>query len=281
MRRSTRFQDEDDESYDSYVTYRPLSRLPTPPPCWKDSSADFCHAVEGEQLKPSLLGPATHLVNLIPVGASLATPSVPLVQAILTRASLPLETIALAVCILDSLDSKFALNWRLSCPLQPPTTPTSPSPTTLSYSKRHTLPATPPSESSSLHIDCINPILIVLAALAISVKFVEDPALSSTYFITKFGNHMWTSDQLNATERCVMENLNYRIMPLYSEDLLAEAMVDMQLAARPLPPRRSPMAPSSGLSRQHEVQAQPQTTPSWARCHGSSASVSVSSGLQY
>ncbi|KAL5596722.1 hypothetical protein BROUX41_006586 [Berkeleyomyces rouxiae] len=283
MRRSTsHFQDDDSSSdydMDSYVTYRPLSRLPTPPPCWKDSSTDDSDAVDGHQLKPALLGPAIHLVNMIPVGASLTTPSVPLVQAMLTRASLPLETIALAVCILDSLDTKFALNWRLSCPLQPPITPTSPTASVLaaSHSKRHTMPVTPPSEPASLHIDCVNPILIVLGALAIAIKFTEDPALSSNYFVSKFGNHMWTSDQLNATERCIMENLNYRIMPLYSEDLITEAMVDMQLAARPPPPRRSSMAPSSTLPiRQQESQS----AVSWSRSHGSSASVSVASTSQ-
>ncbi|KKA27655.1 hypothetical protein TD95_001256 [Thielaviopsis punctulata] len=266
MRRSKSRFEEDDSDYDvdSYIIYRPLSRLPTPPPSWKDSSADPCPVVEGQQLKPALLGPATHLVNMIPVGASLTTPSVPLVQAMLTRAALPLETIALAVCILDSLDSKFALSWRLSCPLQPPTS---------ASSKRHTLPpmpstpTTPPADCSStasLHIDAVNPALIVLAALAIAVKFVDDPALTSAYFVSNYGHALWTSDQLNVTERCIMENLNYRIMPLYTEELLEEAMVDMQLAARPPPPPRRPMA------------SQKENAGKWSRGHGASASLSVS-----
>ncbi|KAJ3501176.1 hypothetical protein NM208_g16988 [Fusarium decemcellulare] len=43
---------------------------------------------------------------------------------------------------------------------------------------------------------------------------------------------MWSHQQLNVTERCIMENLNYRIMPLCADDCLTDAMVDMQLAAQ-------------------------------------------------
>jgi hypothetical protein len=170
-------------------------------------------------------GPAIHLVNLIPSSASLATASVPLVQAILSRANLPIETVALAVCILDSLDSRFARRWRLSCPLLSDYF----SPT----SKRHTLPAAPiMPQRQQLHIDSVNPELIILAALVIAVKFTEDPQDASQYYCKAWGRGMWSHQQLNATERCIMENLNYRIMPLCEEDCLTDAMVDMQLAAQ-------------------------------------------------
>jgi len=181
------------------------------------------------------------------------------VQAILTRAKLPIETIALAVCMLDALDSKFALGWRLSCPLaggpasqrnvrrraavqeaEPET------------SKRHTLPARfnlVPAHTNSrhansgddedvdfepvpLHIDAVPPELIILAALVLATKFVDDPQSPSRYFCTRWGRDIWSCGQLNATERCLVENLGWRIMPLYNEDLLADAMVDMQLAMR-------------------------------------------------
>lgn len=172
-----------------------------------------------------ITGPAIHLVNLIPSSASLATASVPLVQAILSRANIPIETVALAVCILDSLDSRFARRWRLSCPLL--------SDYFSPASKRHTLPATPiMPQRQQLHIDSVNPELIILAALVIAVKFTEDPQESSQYYCKAWGHGMWSHQQLNVTERCIMENLNYRIMPLYEEDCLTDAMVDMQLAAQ-------------------------------------------------
>ena len=165
-----------------------------------------------------------HLVNLIPPSASLVTPSAPLVQAILSRANLPMETVALAVCILDSLDSKFARNWRLSCPLL--------SDYFSSSSKRHTLPSSPlPYQQQQLHIDSVNPELIILAALVIAVKFTEDPQDATQYYCQAWGRGMWSHSQLNVTERCIMENLNYRILPLCNDECLTDAMVDMQLAA--------------------------------------------------
>lgn len=233
MRRSKgqNISDLDDlDSCQGYRTYRPLSNLPTPPPSSRNSSAAQSPRTtldDGEPLMPRYRGPAIHLVNLIPSSTSLATASVPLVQALLSRADLPIETVALAVCILDSLDSRFARRWRISCPL----TTTSPS------SKRHTLPPnsfqhmhhTPHTQ----HIDSVSPELIILTALVIAVKFTEDPQEHSQYYCQVWGRGMWSHQQLNVTERCIMENLDYRIMPLCNDECLVDAMVDMQLAAQP------------------------------------------------
>lgn len=240
--------DYDDNEYriEGYLTYRPLSNLPTPPPSSRNSSAaqsPRTNLEDGEALNANFIGmslylgddrsqstnflspgPAIHLVNLIPPSASLITPSAPLVQAILTRAALPVETVALAVCILDSLDSKFARNWRLSCPLLTDYFSSS--------SKRHTLPSSPlPYHQQQVHIDSVNPELIILAALVIAVKFTEDPQDATRYYCRAWGRGMWSHNQLNVTERCIMENLNYRIMPLCNDECLTDAMVDMQLAA--------------------------------------------------
>ncbi|KAK7397605.1 hypothetical protein QQX98_013026 [Neonectria punicea] len=235
MRRDTTKRAEADDNSDDgdcrlegYFTYRPLSNLPTPPPSSRNSSAAQSPRTtlkDGEPLMPRFRGPAIHLVNLIPSSASLATASVPLVQAILSRANIPIETVALAVCILDSLDSRFARRWRLSCPLL--------SDYFSSSSKRHTLPPAPfHSQRQQLHIDSVNPELIIFAALVIAVKFTEDPQERSQYYCQAWGRGMWSHQQLNVTERCIMENLNYRLMPLCSEDCLSSAMVDMQLAAQ-------------------------------------------------
>lgn len=160
----------------------------------------------------------------------------------MTRANLPLETVALAVCILDSLNTRFARKWRLSCPLRSESS-------SVSSSKRHSLPQTTSAASKpcpatangdgdqiqqdslpQLHIDSVNPEIIILAALVIAVKFTEDPEQASRFYCSDWGHGLWSHGQLNATERCIMENLNYRIMPLCDEVLISDAMADMELA---------------------------------------------------
>ncbi len=169
-------------------------------------------------------GPAVHLVNLLPPAASLATPSVPLAHGILCRAELPLDAVALAVCVLDSLDSKFARHWRLSCPLA-----------TLDFSsasaKRHTLPANP-IVVNQLHIDSVRPEVIIVAALMIALKFTADQDQPTQYFAWAWGRSMWSCEQLNFTERCIMENLNYRILPLMDQGILGDALSDMDRAGK-------------------------------------------------
>ncbi|KAK3487784.1 uncharacterized protein B0T23DRAFT_398466 [Neurospora hispaniola] len=219
-------------------TYQPLSNLPTPPPSSRNSSVPQSpqSLVEnGGLLDSELLGPAIHLVNLIPPAASLALPSVSLVHELLRRTGLKLDEIALAVCVLDSISSKFALNWRLRCP------PSRREGSTTSneqqqQSKRYTLPAA----ASQLHIDCVKPEVIVLGALIIAVKFLEDSHAPTQYYRSAWGNNLWTCEQINITERCIMEDLNYRILPLWDERLIGDALKDMERAGRqallPLPP---------------------------------------------
>lgn len=163
-----------------------------------------------------------------------------LVQAILSRASLPIETVALAVCVLDSLTARFARTWRLTCPLQQPVT----------ANKRHTLP---PS-LHQLHIDGVRPEIIPLAALVVATKFVDDPHAPTDFYCRAWGRGTWSHEQLNATERCIMESLGYRILPLCAEDCLADAMVDMQLAAR----HEAPVTPP-------EMAAEDEFVPSHSR----------------
>ncbi|KZL84216.1 hypothetical protein CI238_12739 [Colletotrichum incanum] len=225
------YSDDEYGAEDAFFTYRPLSNLPTPPPSSRNSSAHQSPKTaleDGEVLHEKFLGPAIHLVNLVPTSASLTTPSVPLVQAMLSRSGLPLETIALAVCILDSLNSKFALSWRLQCPLLVEGA--------LSSNKRHTLGHSPLLDrrrQQQLHIDSVQPELIILAALVIAAKFTDDCYDSTQYYCANWGKDIWSCEQVNVTERCICENLNYRIKPLVDdEDLLADTMVDMQLAAR-------------------------------------------------
>ncbi|KAL2128161.1 hypothetical protein VTI74DRAFT_9565 [Chaetomium olivicolor] len=231
--RSPEYSDDEfdfDEEYFSR-TYQPLSNLPTPPPSSRESLASQSPPAlleDGGLLDSALLGPAVHLVNLIPPAASLTVPSVPLVHEMLVRSGLPMDAIALAVCILDSLNSKFSLNWRLLCPLA-----------TNEISKRHTIQA-PLVSATQLHIDSVHPEVIVLAALIIATKFLEDCQEPTHYYRAAWGKNMWTCDQINVTERCIMESLRYRILPLWDPVLINDAIEDMQRAARQaviIPPR--------------------------------------------
>lgn len=201
-----------------------------------------------------LLGPAVHLVNLIPPKASLATPSIHTVHEILTRANLPSETIALAVCILDSLNAKFSQNWRQSCPL-----------------------ARSGDEGDAyapFHIDAVRPELMVLASLIVAVKFLEDYQEPTRHYASSWGNGLWTCEQINVTERCIMKSLGYRIMPLWDRGLIQDALADMERAGK--------QAHAMGVSRKTVAgPANPLTpaeTPKWGHLAWSGAGVDVSVG---
>lgn len=316
--------DEDDDDFDEDYfssTYRPLSNLPTPPPSSHTSSlAQSPYAgghnstgATGVAADGSLLGPAVHLVNLLPPAASLATPSVALVQAMLARAQLPLDTVALAVCILDSLDSRFARAWRLTCPLAPPSPSSTESPSSLSSraspaapEKRHTLPSplspmfptfAPPSDAAAaargLHIDAVFPEVIVLAALVIAAKFTDDGFVSqqpAQAYCTAWGASgsstspgpcaLWTGAQLAATERCIMQNLGYRILPLLDPDLLADAQADMRRAgAQALRSRRASTAPAKRAPAKGKTAAAIMTPPEETLVDGATSSAAAGLGL--
>ncbi|KAI2621483.1 hypothetical protein GGS26DRAFT_594499 [Hypomontagnella submonticulosa] len=219
--------DDDFEFDDAYFRqfYKPLSNLPTPPPSSKNSSANQSPRLvteDAENFNDVFIGPAAHLARMLPPGASFMTPSVPTVQGILARASLPMDIIALAVCILDSLNSRFSRSWRISFPL---TKPNELAP------KRHTLPS---GAVQAVHIDNVFPEVIILAALIIADKFVEDLQESTQYYRSQWGLNMWTCEQINFTERCIMENLGYRILPLWEAKSIKQARHDIEMARREL-----------------------------------------------
>ncbi|TVY40055.1 hypothetical protein LOCC1_G005212 [Lachnellula occidentalis] len=207
----------DDAFIESYLskTYIPLSNLPTPPPTSHSNSSTHkqpSFLTSGEIHNPKFLGPAIHLTNLVPSSTSLKSPSVPLVHALLTRANLPLETLALAVCILDSLNSRFALTWRQGCPLVP---------------------------LARQHIDSIQPEIIVLSAVILAVKFLDDMRNFTGEFAREWGRNLWSCVQINFTQRCILENLGYRLMPLCEQSIISEALEDMNRAAMQASPESS------------------------------------------
>ncbi|KAI0847501.1 hypothetical protein F5Y00DRAFT_263412 [Daldinia vernicosa] len=219
--------DDDFEFDDAYFRqfYKPLSNLPTPPPSSKNSSAAQSPRIiseDEEDVSPEFLGPAAHLARMLPPGASFMTPSVSIVQGLLARANLPMDIIALAVCILDSLNSRFSRSWRISFPLNRPNE---------LGPKRHTLPS---GAVQAVHIDNVLPEVIILAALVIADKFVEDLQESTQYYGSAWGRNLWTCEQINFTERCIMENLGYRILPLWEAKFIKQARHDIEMARREL-----------------------------------------------
>jgi hypothetical protein len=160
---------------------------------------------------------------MLPPGLSLEPASAAVVQSMLGQADLPMDTIALAVCILDALPSRFRNRWRAAYP-RSRTTPLS--------AKRHTLPSGPIQPPANN--DAVLPEVVVLSALIIAAKFTEDEEGSTQYFGTNWGLDLWSCEQINVTERCIMEALEYRIMPLCDPDYIKEARHDMELCRREL-----------------------------------------------
>lgn len=176
------------------------------------------------------IGPAVHLTRVLPPGLSLEPPSIATVQTMLSYANLPMDTIALAVCILDSLPTRFRSSWRMSYPRSRHHS---------SAIKRHTLPSGPIQPPGS---DVVYPEVTILAALMIANKFVEDAQNSTQFFGNVWGRDMWSCEQINATERCIMEGLGYRIMPLYNAECIKQARHDMELTRRELLDETSDLA---------------------------------------
>lgn len=147
--------------------------------------------------------------------------SVAVVQTMLNRANLPMDNIALAVCILDALPTRFRNRWRTVYPR---------SRQTPAASKRHTLPSGPIQPPS----DAVYSEVVILCALMIASKFLEDSHDPTQYYCTEWGRDLWSCGQINATERCVMEALEYRIMPLTDEEYIKEARHDIEATRREL-----------------------------------------------
>lgn len=96
------------------------------------------------------------------------------------------------------------------------------------HNKRHTI--TSAAASLITHIDSVSPELIILTALVIAFKFTEDCQEPTQYYASDWGKGLWTCEQINATERCIMEHLGYRILPLCEKGLIEDAIDDMQRA---------------------------------------------------
>jgi len=79
----------------------------------------------------------------------------------------------------------------------------------------------------------------VLSALVLAVKFLDDAQQVTREYASDWGRNLWSCDQLNFTQRCILENLGYRILPLWEESIISEALEDMERAARQPSPETS------------------------------------------
>lgn len=171
---------------------------------------------------------------MLPPGLSLEDPSVAIVHTMLTYANLPMDSIALATCVLDALPGRYRNTWRMSYPRSRQTS---------LAAKRHTLPSgpiQPPAQS-----DAVLPEVNILAALIIATKFVEDLHEPTAFFASEWGRDLWSCEQINVTERCIMEALGYRILPLWEEQYIKMARHDIELVRRELLDEGSELATAS------------------------------------
>ena len=80
------------------------------------------------------------------------------------------------------------------------------------------------------HIDSILPELIVLSALILAVKFSDDAQQTTKEYAEEWGNGLWTCQQINFTQWCILENLGHRLLPLWKHSIILEALEDMERA---------------------------------------------------
>jgi hypothetical protein len=82
------------------------------------------------------------------------------------------------------------------------------------------------------HIDSVHPELIVLSALILAVKFLDDAQQTTKEYAEEWGKGLWTCEQINFTQRSLLENLGYRLLPLWEDSIILEALEDMERAGR-------------------------------------------------
>lgn len=82
------------------------------------------------------------------------------------------------------------------------------------------------------HIDSVQPEIIVLSAMILAVKFLDDAQQTTKEYAEAWGNGLWTCKQINFTQWCILENLGYRLLPLWEHSIIREALEDMERAGR-------------------------------------------------
>lgn len=144
------------------------------------------------------IGPAVHLANLVPSGVCLHRPSPSTIQTYLEQFTLPLETIALAGCVLDSLSLRFSRKLRESF------------------------------ASVSIEVPS-GPEVIVLAALALATSYHLDDHFLASHWTNIVALGSVNTQQFNIASRCVLVDINYGLHS-FTPAMIEETLQDMQRA---------------------------------------------------
>jgi hypothetical protein len=73
--------------------------------------------------------------------------------------------------------------------------------------------------------------------LILAVKFLDDAQQSTREYVDVWGRGMWSCEQVNHTQWCLMDNLGGRLLPLWDEGVILGALEDMERAGRQIEPR--------------------------------------------
>jgi hypothetical protein len=68
--------------------------------------------------------------------------------------------------------------------------------------------------------------------MILAVKFLDDAQQTTKEYAEEWGNGLWTCEQINFTQWCILENLGYRLLPLWEHSIIREALEDMERAGR-------------------------------------------------
>lgn len=174
-------------------SYVPLSHLPTPPPsaaCSVDLRAEReagSHLVEAE-----FWGPAKYLASMIPRNAFRESPSVTMMAVILQNANVRLSVVALAGCVLDCLSDQFVKRWRRRC--------------------------CDVADGTEAELGEV----LAVAALAISMKFLEDSAYTNKLWTRNICSDIFPLEAIELTERLVLQDIDYCLHSISTPEQIEE-----------------------------------------------------------
>ncbi|KAF2194406.1 hypothetical protein K469DRAFT_686445 [Zopfia rhizophila CBS 207.26] len=219
-------------------TNTPPCNLPTPPlvpearqflqfraaaaPIPSSSQSHFSDPSSSEYDEEQVIGLAAHasyLANAPSRYASRYKANPLIIHSFLLRSALPIETVALASCILASLSPSFAAAYRDACQASSGNRPSSQSPTASSSFADAFLTFQPTQGSSS------NPDLLVLASLSLAFAFLDCRKAKPSYWSGFMSSGLYTEGQVCKASDCMLRDLGYRLYGF--EEPVRAAVEDM------------------------------------------------------
>ncbi|KAK4990947.1 hypothetical protein LTR50_002161 [Elasticomyces elasticus] len=203
------------EDLDAYFeNYVPLSKFPTPPlsdalagrPSKKRTYADMIVRSESDDIA------AQALAELTPIDACSDRPYTAIIASYLAISRLPPEIVGLAANILHALSAAFLPSWRAEtlCPdLLPMDMP-------MERITREIRTKPAPAE------------LIVLAALATSMAYLDDRPFSLAIWSEDVSKRAFTTQQIDLARRCLLADLDYRLHPLATPQMINGAIAMLE-----------------------------------------------------